>query len=292
MADRWGALASGLGDDAAVLRVPRGDALVASVDSAVEGRHFKREWLSPREIGYRSVVAALSDLAAMAARPIGVLVALTLPGAWRDQMLELADGIGDAVQAAHTHIVGGNLSDGDALAITTTVLGAAYAPLTRTGAQPHDHVYVTGELGGPAEAVRRLSGGQAAGAFHHRFAHPVPRLDEARWLVDRGASAGIDVSDGLIADVGHLAAASRVTIDLDDRRVPCVSGVEVAAAMRGGEEYELVVTSPRELECDAFQQRFGIRLTQIGRVTDGASGDVTVRGARVANAAGYDHFSR
>jgi thiamine-monophosphate kinase len=292
MADRWGARASGLGDDAALLRVPRGDVLVASVDSAVEGTHFKREWLSAREIGYRSVGAALSDLAAMAARPIGVLVALTLPETWREQMLELADGIGDAVDAARTHVIGGNLSDGRELSITTTVLGATFTPLTRAGARLHDRVYVTGELGGPADAVRRLSSGQPAGPFRERFAHPVPRLDEARWLAERGASAGIDVSDGLIADLRHLAAASRVVIDVDDRRVPCVGGVDLSLAMHGGDEYELVVTSPRALDCEEFERQFGIGLSEIGRTVDASRSDVTVRGVRVANAAGYDHFSR
>jgi len=292
MTERWGARAVGLGDDAAILRVPRGDALVASVDTAVEGKHFKREWLSPREIGYRSVVAALSDLAAMAARPIGVLVALTLPKAWRTEMLDLADGIGDAVDVANTHVIGGNLSDGGELSITTTVLGAAFAPLTRAGARPGDRVYVTGELGGPAEAIRRLSSGQPAGAFHDRFARPVPRLAEARWLVECGASAGIDVSDGLLADLGHLAAASRVLIDVDDRRVPCMRGVGIDPALHGGDEYEVVVTSPREMDCDEFQRRFGVRLSEIGRVVDVSRSEVMVRGARVANAAGYDHFSR
>src|SRR5882672_2613293 len=93
---RWGDRAAGIGDDAAVLRLTRGDALVTSVDSSVEGRHFKREWLSPREIGYRAVAAALSDLAAMAARPIGVLIAFALPEAWRNELGAIADGIGDA----------------------------------------------------------------------------------------------------------------------------------------------------------------------------------------------------
>jgi thiamine-monophosphate kinase len=292
MADRWGARASGLGDDAAVVRVPRGDALVASVDTAVEGRHFKREWLSPREIGYRSVVAALSDLAAMAAQPLGLLVALSLPKAWRDQMLELADGIGDAVDVARTHVVGGNLSDGDELTITTTVLGAAFAPLTRAGAHLGDRVYVTGELGGPAEAVRRLSNGEPAGTFRDRFARPVPRLAEARWLLEHGASAGIDISDGLLADLGHLAAASRVVIDVDDRSVPRESGVDLSAAMHGGDEYELVVTSPREMDRAEFERRFSVRLSMIGRVVDVSRTEVTIRGARGANARGYDHLSR
>jgi len=292
MSARWGPRASGLGDDAAVLPVPRGDALVVSTDSAIEGTHFKREWLSAREIGYRSVVAALSDLAAMAATPIGVLVALTLPDAWRAQMLELADGIGDAVDVGRTQVVGGNLSDGRELSITTTVLGAAFTPLRRAGARLDDRVYVTGELGAPAEAIRRLTSGEPVGTVRDRFAHPVPRLDEARWLAERGASAAIDVSDGLIADLRHLAAASGVAIDVDDRRVPCVNGVDVSRAMRAGEEYELIVTSPREFDREDFQRRFGVRLSEIGRVTDASQCDVTVRGASVANVAGYDHFSR
>jgi len=297
LADRWGERARGLGDDAAVLHLPRGDALVASVDSAVEGRHFKREWLSPREIGYRSVAAALSDLAAMAARPIGVLVALTLPDSWRDHLLELADGIADAADVGRTHIRGGNLSGGSELTITTTVLGASFSPLTRTGARAGDRVYVTGTLGGPADALRRLSRGEPPGVSRERFAHPIPRLDEARWLAECGVSAAIDVSDGLIADLGHLAAASGVTIDVDDERVPCVNGVDVSLALHGGEEYEIVVTSPRELDTGEFERRFAVRLTDVGRVVgashaDATRGDVTIRGARVANVAGYDHFSR
>src|SRR5215213_1216200 len=97
---RWGTRAVGIGDDAAVMTVPRGDKLVVSVDTAVEGKHFVPGWLSPREISYRAVAAALSDLAAMAAQPVGVLVALTVPQRWRVHFTELADGIADAVDVA------------------------------------------------------------------------------------------------------------------------------------------------------------------------------------------------
>ena len=117
MLARWGDRAVGIGNDAAVLRLPRGDSLVASVDAAVEGQHFRREWLSPREIGYRAVTAALSDLAASAAKPIGVLIALELPAAWRADLSELAEGIGESVDAAQTQIHGGNISAADHLAI-------------------------------------------------------------------------------------------------------------------------------------------------------------------------------
>ena len=153
MVERWGSRARGIGDDAAIITMPRGDALIASVDSSVEGRHFRRGWLSPREIGCRAVVAALSDLAAMAARPLGVLVALAVPVSWRSDLTAIADGIGNAVERARTVILGGNLSDAGELSITTTVLGSAFAPLTRAGARVGDRVYVTGRLGGPGSVL-------------------------------------------------------------------------------------------------------------------------------------------
>ena len=110
---RWGARAVGIGDDAAIVRVPRGDALLASVDTAIENRHFRDDWLTPREIGYRAVTAALSDLAAMAASPLGILVALALPQRWYSEVSALADGIGDALDAARTVILGGNVAAAD-----------------------------------------------------------------------------------------------------------------------------------------------------------------------------------
>src|SRR5919202_449710 len=104
---RWGARARGIGDDAVVLDVPAGERLVVSTDSSVEDVHFKREWLTPHEIAYRATAAALSDLAAMAAAPLGILVTLALPEPWLEQVSELADGIGDAARLADTHVLGG-----------------------------------------------------------------------------------------------------------------------------------------------------------------------------------------
>src|SRR4051812_39417415 len=107
---RWGAAARGIGDDAAILDVPRGDSLVASVDATVEGRHFRDAWLTPREIGYRAAIAAMSDLAAMAAHPLGMLLALALPARWRSNVDALADGLGDAAREHAVPIVGGNIT--------------------------------------------------------------------------------------------------------------------------------------------------------------------------------------
>jgi thiamine-monophosphate kinase len=295
MLSRWGKLAVGVGDDAAVLDVPRGDSLVASVDTALEGRHFRSGWLTPREIGYRAATAALSDLAAMAARPLGILVALNLSAQYQDAITELADGIGDAVETAGTRILGGNVSGADALCITTTVLGAAYAPLRRDGLRPGDLIYLTGKLGGPAAAVAAWLAGRAPSAEHRaRFARPTARLREARWLADRGAIAAIDVSDGVAADLEHLAAASDVGIDVDLAKLPVVDGVRDAVqAAASGEEYELLIGARDQLDTAEFERTFDLRLTEIGRATPREEGVMfRRRGERVAKPSGYDHLSR
>jgi thiamine-monophosphate kinase len=292
MIDRWGYRAQGIGDDAAIIHLPRGDALVTSVDTAVEGKHFKAEWLTPREISYRAVAAALSDLAAMAARPVGVLIALTVPERWRGHLMALADGIGDAVDAVGTTIRGGNMSDGSELSITTTVFGSAFAPLCRTGASVGDRVYVTGRLGAPATAIRLLAQGAVPGEYRERFAHPMPRIAEALWLADRGAAAAIDISDGLVADVGHLAAASGIRVEIDAALVPRFAGVAVDVALASGDEYELLVTTPAALDTAEFEGRFGLPLTRIGSVTQMRGDSVVVHGGHAAHVHGHDHFSR
>jgi thiamine-monophosphate kinase len=223
---------------------------------------------------------------------LGALIALALPNSWRDDLGAIADGIADAVAAAGTVIRGGNITAANELSITTTVFGSAFTPLTRAGARDGDHVYVTGRLGAPGAALRALENGGDPGSFRERMAHPVARLAEARWLADRGASAAIDVSDGLVADLRHLASASRAGIAIDAARVPCVDGVDAEAALSSGEEYELVVAAPEPFDTAAFASRFGIPLSEIGRVGDGANGTVTVHGARVANVHGHDHLSR
>lgn len=289
--DRWGARAIGVGDDAALLEVPRGDMLVVSVDSSVENRHFRVGWLTPREIAYRAVTAALSDLAAMAARPLGVFVALALPDAWRGELLAFADGIGDAVDAATTVIRGGNITASTELSITTTVCGSTFKPLARAGACAGDLVYVTGTLGASRAAFELLEQHQPAGRFRERFAHPAARLREARWLAARGATSAIDISDGLIADLRHIAAAALVGITIDAARIPRVDGVEVETALLSGEEYELVVTTPEPLDVAAFERKFSLPLTEIGAVSAMRPGDVRVIGARVADVRGHDHLS-
>lgn len=290
---RWGERARGVGDDAAILDVPPGERLVASADTSVENVHFRREWLAPREIGWRATAAALSDLAAMAAAPLGVLTSLTVPERWLADVPALADGIGDAVHEAEARIVGGDVTRGTELAIAVTVLGHSAAPLRRDAARVGDVVYVTGALGGPLAALRAwMRGAEPDAAARARFAHPVPRLHEARWLARHGASAAIDISDGLLGDLAHIAAASgaRVAIELDALRT--VAGVRPEDAARSGEEYELAVAAPARLDVAAFEREFHLPLTAIGRVERGpAEVRATLHGERVAPGGGFSHFS-
>lgn len=285
--------ASAIGDDAAVLSLPRGDQLVASVDATVEDVHFRREWLTAREIGRRATVAALSDLAAMGAVPIAVLSALEVPESWRAELPEIARGVADAAASVGARVVGGNTTRGPVLALTTTVLGSVFRPLRRDGARPADRVYVTGRLGGPGAALEKWREGATPRASDRdRFASPVVRIAEALWLAAAGASAAIDVSDGLTADLGHLAAASGVAITVDAELVPCLDGITIALALASGEEYELAVTAPTPLDVDGFAARFGIPLTAIGVVAAGEPGvSLRAHGQRVAPPSGHDHFS-
>lgn len=293
MIARWGDLARGIGSDAASIEVPAGQRLVVSTDSSVERVHFRREWLTPHEIGYRATAAALSDLAAAAATPIGVLLAITVPPHWQDSLNEIADGAGEAVRQVETVIVGGDLASGEALALTVTVLGATPRPLSRAGARVGDAVYVTGTFGGPLAALRAWTSGTPPTRDDRvRFAHPVPRIREAKWLAERGATAAIDISDGLAADIGHIAAASGVRVVLELDHVPHTTGTSPVDAARSGEEYELAITAPPGLDTTAFANAFGLPLTQIGTVVAGSPGvETRISGARVDPPAGYNHFS-
>jgi thiamine-monophosphate kinase len=184
------------------------------------------------------------------------------------------------------------MSGASDLSITTTVLGTAFAPLMRSGARAGDRVYVTGRLGGVRAGLMSLQRGDASGPHRDRFARPVPRFDGAHWLAARGATAAIDISDGLLVDLSHLAAASGVGVVVRADQVPCSNGVSVEDALQSGEEYELLVTSPSELDVGEFQRRFGIELTEIGRVRAATPGTIEIPGIEVAALTGYDHFSR
>jgi len=293
MLGEWGQSASGVGDDAAVIDVPPGEKLVITTDTSVEGIHFKREWLNHFEIGYRATATALSDLAAMAARPLGVVIALTLPQADREEALALATGIREGASASLCPIVGGDLTAGKTLSLTVTAIGSTVKPIARTGAKLGQRVYVTGMLGGPAAAVRAwLSGKEPGEADRARFAHPIPRIEAAIALAQLGATAAIDVSDGLMGDLAHIAAASKVCIDIDIERLPRMDGISALEAAESGEEYELAITAG-EIDVNAFSEAHGLALTEIGRIVAGPPGvELLENGQRIASPRGYDHFRR
>ena len=293
---QWGARAHGIGDDAAILDVPPGTRLVVSTDTTTEDGHFRRAWLAPIEIGWRAAMAALSDLAAMGADPLGVLIALGAPATWDRDIDEVLHGVGDACAAAKVPIIGGDTTRSPVLTLGITVLGSATEPMRRDGAQPGDWIYVTGSLGGPRAALEAWQAGKAPRATHRaRFARPVARLNMGAWCAANGATAAIDLSDGLVADAGHIAAASLARLVIELATVPVLGGVLARDALASGEEYELLVTGPPGMDAAARAARIGT-LTPIGRVlaaTPVESPGVVVRDGphRVDPPAGYDHLS-
>ncbi len=297
---QWGSIAVGIGDDAAILDVPAGHRLIVSTDTSVEDVHFRRAWLTPEEIGWRAVQSALSDLAAMAAAPMGILVALSVPAAWRVDLGALAEGIGEAARASGAPIVGGDVTDTARLALSITAMGHTTAPLRRSGAQVGDLLFVTGVLGGPASALAAWGAGGTPGEAHReRFARPVARIAAGAWLARAGAHAAIDISDGLTGESSHIAAASNVRCVIDVDAVPCLPGVAPAVAMSSGEEYELLVAAAPD-DAAAFAAEFsraneGLRLTAVGRVesTTRSSGEVvaTRNGVQVPLTGAHDHFA-
>ncbi|WP_411278760.1 thiamine-phosphate kinase [Gemmatimonas sp.] len=292
---RWGDLAVDIGDDAAVLAPATHGTRVVSIDACVEDVHFRRAWITAREVGVRAAVAALSDLAAMGARAEYVLIAFVIPEGWREQLSEVADGMGAAIREAGARIVGGNLSHGAVFSITTTVIGRAPRVVPRSGARAGDLVVVTGLLGGPGAAIEAWdAGGSPTGWSRERFAAPAPRWAEGEALALAGATAMIDVSDGLAGDARHVAAASGVRLELDAALVPAGPGISAEAALRSGEEYELLACVPAA-EYEALAARWAaisvVRLTVVGVVRDAdADSDSQSNSAKAPPAHGFDHF--
>jgi thiamine-monophosphate kinase len=290
----------GIGDDAAVLS-QSARAQVLSVDAQVEGVHFRRELLAPGDIGYRAFVAALSDLAAMGARPRAALIALILPQALGDEELyAIVDGIAEAQREYACAVIGGNLARGGELSITTTVVGdAASATLTRAGARPGDGLFVTGELGGAALGLALLQAGKGelGPQCVARWRRPSAKIREGQALTGVASSA-IDISDGLLQDLGHLSEASGVGFELELARLPIAPETArvapqlrldaCALALGGGEDYELLFTASPEGAGATHGARIGTAVRAPGvRVVD-AEG----RSVNTPSGVGFDHFPR
>jgi thiamine-monophosphate kinase len=292
---RLGPAGYGLGDDCALLRADKAT-LALSIDISVEGVHFRREWLTDREIGYRAAAAALSDLAAEGARAAGLLVSVGVPpGGPPDQAADVMDGVGAAALDAGARVFGGDLSRAPVVIVDVCAIGTAPRPVRRIGAEPGDGLWVTGRLGGMALGLREYQGGnRPENGVAERFACPQPRLAAGQWLASQGAHAMIDISDGLSSDAGHLAAASGVALEIALERIPCWPGAVPLMAVASGEEYELLVALPPtfgETHALAFADLVGLPLTRIGSCSRGGGVRFTDRGVPLTPPAGYDHFA-
>jgi len=233
--------AFGLRDDAAVLELASGRPLLASVDSVVEGVHVDLSLCSPGDVGWKALMGALSDLAAMGATPLGALVALCVPGGAGEGELALGvmEGVAEASAVAGCSVVGGDVSQSGVLVVAVTVLGTVGdggAPVSRSGARPDDVLLLTGPCGGSAAGLRILRAGTGPGVAYRR---PLARLREGQVARRGGAHAMIDVSDGLGLDLHRLADASGVGFRLDE--VPAAVGATLDEALGGGEDYELLL---------------------------------------------------
>jgi thiamine-monophosphate kinase len=288
----------GPGDDAAVLRTPKGH-VVVSTDLLVEGRHFRREWASAGDIGRRAAAQNLSDVNAMGGRTVALTVGLALPPSLPAQwVLDLADGIAEEAGIVGASIVGGDLTAGSEVVIAVTVLGeCSVAPVLRSGAQPGDVLAIAGRQGWAAAGLAVLGRGfRSPRKVVEAHQRPQPPYEAGPVAADAGATSMIDVSDGLVADVGHLAEDSGVAIDIDTgaftldeplQAVGAALGVDpMQFVLGGGEDHPLVATFPAGT---ALPEGF----REIGRVTgphDGPGPAVTVDGAPYEGSPGHTHF--
>lgn len=291
--------AGGLRDDAAAVVVPDGGPVVVSVDSVVDGVHVDLALCSPHDVGWKALMGALSDLAAMGARPIGALVALCVPEAagGGEMTLGVMEGVAEASQVSGCPVVGGDVSAAGVLVVSVTVMGTldGGTPVPRSGAAAGDVILVTGPCGGSAAGLRVLrSSAGVAGldpvevALAAAYRRPVARLAEGEAARRAGASAMIDVSDGLALDLHRLADASGVGFILDS--VPVAEGATPDDALGGGEDYELVVVIGAD-RADSFARSWagaGLRpLHRIGVVTADPT-QRTLRGRDLAQL-GWQH---
>ena len=301
LADRSGRLVRWTGEDAAVTRAR--PFAVTSIDTLVDGVHFRRATHGPRDIGWKALATALSDLAAMGAEVGEAYVSVVLPGEV-EEPLEIVRGMEELAADCGATIAGGDVVQGPVLVLTVAVIGWADTEdelVGRDGAQPGDLVGVTGRLGG-SEAGRRAleaasggapAGGEAAGArgtvgaeLAARHRRPRPLLREGRALAAAGVTAMIDLSDGLATDARHVAERSGVEVRVRLTDLPSAPGVSAEQAATGGDDYELLVTVPpgrREAAETAAQ------VTWVGEVSAGSGLVLLGPDGPVSGLAGYEH---
>lgn len=309
-------LPCGVGDDCAVVAGPEGRDWLVTTDALIEGVHFRREWTDLAALGRKSLSVNISDIAAMGGVPRFYLVAIGLPPAEAEgAAIAISKGMREVAGRHGMALVGGDtVASPSGLAISITAIGEVPKgkALLRSGAHPGDAIYVTGTLGGAALGLACLRSGRREGdaeRFVQRHLDPEPRVAEGRWVAATGiATAMIDLSDGLVADLGHIADASGVGFQIEEARVPRDPPFEAAAralgadpavlALTGGEDYELCFTIDArragEFERRLAQRQGGAPITRIGTVEK----DLTRRDVLDAEGKplrlkrrGFDHFA-
>jgi thiamine-monophosphate kinase len=269
----------GIGDDCAALRIPPGHEALVTTDLSLEGVHFRREWHAPEVVGHRCLTRGLSDIAAMGGRPIAAFLSLALPRnlpqRWVDRFF---DGLLLQADAFQMNLAGGDVAQSpggilaDIVVVGSSPRGKA---ILRSVAKPGDRIYVTGDLGGSATALKLLIAGRKLrpADFPQHF-HPQPRVAVGEVLLEKQlASAMIDISDGLSTDLAHICEESGVGAEVRAEAIPLASvgkpahEVDLKSALHGGEDYELLFTAPRSKQVP--QHIAGVPITQIGHITRG-----------------------
>jgi thiamine-monophosphate kinase len=289
----------GPGDDAAVVAVPDGR-MVITTDLLVEGRHFRQDWSSAYDVGRKAAAQNLSDVVAMGARPTSLVIGFggpaELPTAW---VLELYQGLADECELVGAAIVGGDTVQSEKIVVSVTAFGSldGRAPLLRSGARPGDEVAYVGRLGwaeaGWAVLARGFRSPRAVVEAHRR---PQPPYDEGPRAALAGASSLCDVSDGLIADLGHIAAASQVVIDVHTQALNVPEPLQAVAAATGADPLRFVLTGGDDHALVGTFEPADVPegWTVIGSVAEGnedrPAGTVTVDGAAYAAETGHAHF--
>jgi thiamine-monophosphate kinase len=291
-----------VGDDCALLRPNAGLDLAVTTDMLVEGRHFAAD-AAPRSLGHKALAVNLSDLAAMGAAPRWALLAIGLPAAEEDWLAQFSAGLFALAERFGVELIGGDTTRSPLRTISIVAIGEVPAgvALYRSGARAGDDIWVSGELGGAALALQRPGGQAQFPELARRLHEPEPRVELGERL--RGiAHAAIDVSDGLVGDLGHILERSRIGAVVDYARIPRAAAfarigdaeLERDCVLSGGDDYELAFTAAADERpvLEALGRELGLVLTRIGAIEAGAPRLVVrdARGAPMAYRGGYDHF--
>jgi thiamine-monophosphate kinase len=279
------ALVRGMGDDCAILRPGPREDMVFTSDFVLEGRHFDRETHTPAEVGHKALARSLSDLAAMGSEPVFCLVSLAVPPELAARWVKaFYGGLLALASEYRITLAGGDLARFEKVLVDVICCGRVPRgkALLRSGARSGDKLYVTGELGASAHGFATRHG-----KSWRRHLRPEPRVEAGIALRRLGVSACMDISDGLSLDLLRLCRESNVSAELDST-IPVAPGATLEEALHGGEDYELLFTTPPQKRIP--QRVAQLAVTQIGRITSGKPGLVRLHG-RPLKPGGFDHFA-